>query len=88
MTAIVNETVSVKKKAQRQAGDLCLGVWQCARIFDFGVYNFCGLYQYAFLPPSADHNVALLLAFATFGVSFYASARWDYRWCTGRSLRA
>ncbi len=34
-----------------------------------------------FFPPSADHNVALLLAFATFGVSFYASARWDYRWC-------
>lgn len=26
--------------------------------FDFGVYNFCGSYQYAFLPLSADHNVA------------------------------
>lgn len=32
-----------------------------------------------FFPPSADHNVALLLAFATFGVSFYAPAWWNYR---------
>ena len=33
MTAIVNETGEREEKAQRQAGDLCLGVWQCARIF-------------------------------------------------------
>lgn len=32
-----------------------------------------------FFPPSADKNVALLLAFATFGVSFYAPAWWNYR---------
>ncbi len=42
-----------------------------SNFFDFGVYNFCGLYQYAFLPPVPILNVALLLAFATFGVSFF-----------------
>lgn len=40
--------------------------------FDFGVYNFFVVYIGAlFFPPSSDSNVGLLLAFATFGVSFF-----------------
>lgn len=40
--------------------------------FDFGVYNFFVVYiGVLFFPPSADENVGLLLAFATFGVSFF-----------------
>lgn len=40
--------------------------------FDFGVYNFFVVYiGVLFFPPSSDSNVGLLLAFATFGVSFF-----------------
>ncbi|MDR0806009.1 MAG: MFS transporter [Enterobacteriaceae bacterium] len=40
--------------------------------FDFGVYNFFVVYIGAlFFPPSSDPNVGLLLAFGTFGVSFF-----------------
>lgn len=39
--------------------------------FDFGIYNFFVIYiSVLFFPPSSDPNLALLLAFATFGVSF------------------
>ncbi len=40
--------------------------------FDFGIYNFFVIYiSVLFFPPSSDPNLALLLAFATFGVSFF-----------------
>jgi MFS family permease len=40
--------------------------------FDFGIYNFFVIYiSVLFFPPSSDSNLALLLAFATFGVSFF-----------------
>ncbi|SUB84289.1 Proline porter II [Pragia fontium] len=40
--------------------------------FDFGVYNFFVVYiGVLFFPPSSDPNIGLLLAFATFGVSFF-----------------
>jgi len=40
--------------------------------FDFGIYNFFVIYiSVLFFPPSSDPHLALLLAFATFGVSFF-----------------
>lgn len=40
--------------------------------FDFGIYNFFVIYiSVLFFPPSSDPNLALLLAFATFGASFF-----------------
>ncbi|HBC5207397.1 TPA: MFS transporter [Serratia marcescens] len=40
--------------------------------FDFGIYNFFVIYiSVLFFPPSSDSHLALLLAFATFGVSFF-----------------
>ena len=45
---------------------------QCAGVFDFGIYNFFVIYiSVLFFPPSSDPHLALLLAFATFGVSFF-----------------
>ncbi|STL47314.1 transporter transmembrane protein [Escherichia coli] len=71
MTAIVNETVSVKKKPSGRRVIFASAFGNALEFFDFGVYNFFVVYiSTLFFPPSADHNVALLLAFATFGVSF------------------
>lgn len=40
--------------------------------FDFGIYNFFVIYiGVLFFPPSSDPHLGLLLAFATFGVSFF-----------------
>ncbi len=51
MTAIVNETVSVKKKPSGRRVIFASAFGNALEFFDFGVYNFfCGLYQYAFLP--------------------------------------
>ena len=72
MTAIVNETVSVKKKPSGRRVIFASAFGNALEFFDFGVYNFFVVYiSTLFFPPSADHNVALLLAFATFGVSFF-----------------
>ncbi|EER1412323.1 TPA: MFS transporter [Escherichia coli] len=72
MTAIVNETVSVKKKPSGRRVIFASAFGNALEFFDFGVYNFFVVYiSTLFFPPSADKNVALLLAFATFGVSFF-----------------
>lgn len=72
MTAIVNETVDVKKKPSGKRVIFASAFGNALEFFDFGVYNFFVVYiSTLFFPPSADHNVALLLAFATFGVSFF-----------------
>lgn len=40
--------------------------------FDFSIYNFFVIYiSVLFFPPSSDPHLGLLLAFATFGVSFF-----------------
>ncbi len=85
MTAIVNETVSVKKKPSGRRVIFASAFGNALEFFDFGVYNFFVVYiSTLFFPPSADHNVALLLAFATFGVSFFMLAWWNYRRGLGR----
>ena len=72
MTAIVNESVSVKKKPSGRRVIFASAFGNALEFFDFGVYNFFVVYiSTLFFPPSADKNVALLLAFATFGVSFF-----------------
>lgn len=72
MTAIVNESVGVKKKPSGKRVIFASAFGNALEFFDFGVYNFFVVYiSTLFFPPSADHNVALLLAFATFGVSFF-----------------
>ncbi len=49
MTAIVNETVSVKKKPSGRRVIFASAFGNALELFDFGVYNFfCGLYQYTF----------------------------------------
>lgn len=48
MTAIVNETVSVKKKPSGRRVIFASAFGNALEFFDFGVYNFfCGLYQHA-----------------------------------------
>ncbi len=76
-----------EEKAQRQAGDLCLGVWHALEFFDFGVYNFFVVYISTF----SSHPVPIITSRCYWHLQrlcelFYASARWDYRWCLGRSL--
>ena len=89
MTAIVNETVSVKKKPSGRRGIFASAFGNALEFFDFGVYNFFVVYiSTLFFPPSADHNVAVTGICNVWCELFYASARWDYRWCLGRSLRA
>ncbi len=64
MTAIVNETVSVKKKPSGRRVIFASAFGNALEFFDFGVYNFFVVYiSTLFFPPSADHNVALLMAF-------------------------
>lgn len=43
MTAIVNETVSVKKKPSGRRVIFASAFGNALEFFDFGVYNFCGL---------------------------------------------
>ncbi len=72
MTAIVNGSVIVKKKPSGKRVIFASAFGNALEFFDFGVYNFFVVYiSTLFFPPSADKNVALLLAFATFGVSFF-----------------
>ena len=59
MTAIVNETVSVKKKPSGRRVIFASAFGNALEFFDFGVYNFFVVYiSTLFFPPSADHNVA------------------------------
>lgn len=65
------ETVNQKKPSgKRIIAASAFG--NALEFFDFGVYNFFVVYIGAlFFPPSSDENLGLLLAFATFGVSFF-----------------
>lgn len=88
MTAIVNGSVIVKKKPSGKRVIFASAFGNALEFFDFGVYNFFVVYiSTLFFPPSADKNVALLLAFATFGVSFLCARLVELSSGPGRSFR-
>ncbi|MBW9810116.1 hypothetical protein FJD13_25780, partial [Escherichia coli] len=69
-TAIVNETVSVKKKPSGRRVIFASAFGNALEFFDFGVYRFFVVYiSRLFFPPGADHNVSLFMALSTFGLS-------------------
>ncbi len=66
------QEVPVKKQKSGRRVIFASAFGNALEFFDFSVYNFFVVYiGVLFFPPSADENVGLLLAFATFGVSFF-----------------
>lgn len=67
---MASATVGNKPSGRRIIAASAFG--NALEFFDFGVYNFFVVYiGTLFFPPSSDENLGLLLAFATFGVSFF-----------------
>lgn len=71
-SAVPTETTAPVKKAGGRRVIFASAFGSALEFFDFGVYNFFVVYiGVLFFPPSSDPNIGLLLAFATFGVSFF-----------------
>ncbi|CAI2508601.1 Proline porter II [Serratia ficaria] len=71
-TTLSNEREIIKgRKVSGKRVIFAASFGNALEFFDFGIYNFFVIYiSVLFFPPSSDPNLALLLAFATFGVSF------------------
>lgn len=63
---------NIDPEGRRQKVIFAASFGNALEFFDFGIYNFFVIYiSVLFFPPSSDPHLALLLAFATFGVSFF-----------------
>ncbi|QBH98599.1 MFS transporter [Limnobaculum zhutongyuii] len=75
LTSTASEEVAVAKPEKKVSGRRVIfasAFGNALEFFDFGVYNFFVVYiGVLFFPPTSDPNIGLLLAFATFGVSFF-----------------
>ncbi|WGL93249.1 MFS transporter [Serratia marcescens] len=70
-TAVTQSEINVPSKTGGKKVIFAASFGNALEFFDFGIYNFFVIYiSVLFFPPSSDPNLALLLAFATFGVSF------------------
>ncbi|BEN78449.1 TPA: MFS transporter [Serratia marcescens] len=70
-TAVTQSEINTPSKAGGKKVIFAASFGNALEFFDFGIYNFFVIYiSVLFFPPSSDPNLALLLAFATFGVSF------------------
>ncbi|MBH3054220.1 MFS transporter [Serratia marcescens] len=70
-TAVTQSEINAPSKAGGKKVIFAASFGNALEFFDFGIYNFFVIYiSVLFFPPSSDPNLALLLAFATFGVSF------------------
>ncbi|WP_268593927.1 MFS transporter, partial [Escherichia coli] len=70
-TAVTQSEINAPSKTGGKKVIFAASFGNALEFFDFGIYNFFVIYiSVLFFPPSSDPNLALLLAFATFGVSF------------------
>lgn len=70
-TAVMQSKINAPSKTGGKKVIFAASFGNALEFFDFGIYNFFVIYiSVLFFPPSSDPNLALLLAFATFGVSF------------------
>ncbi|MGP1207791.1 MULTISPECIES: MFS transporter [unclassified Serratia (in: enterobacteria)] len=70
-TAVTQSEINAPSKTGGKKVIFAASFGNALEFFDFGIYNFFVIYiSVLFFPPSSDSNLALLLAFATFGVSF------------------
>ncbi|HAT5001653.1 MFS transporter [Serratia marcescens] len=70
-TAVTQSEINAPSKTGGKKVIFAASFGNALEFFDFGIYNFFVMYiSVLFFPPSSDPNLALLLAFATFGVSF------------------
>lgn len=70
-TAVTQSEINAPSKTGGKNVIFAASFGNALEFFDFGIYNFFVIYiSVLFFPPSSDPNLALLLAFATFGVSF------------------
>ncbi|MEB6080994.1 MFS transporter [Serratia marcescens] len=70
-TAVTQSEINAPSKTGGKKVIFSASFGNALEFFDFGIYNFFVIYiSVLFFPPSSDPNLALLLAFATFGVSF------------------
>ncbi|MGP0921033.1 MFS transporter [Serratia sp. CY81166] len=71
-TAATQPTINAPARVGGKKVIFAASFGNALEFFDFGIYNFFVIYiSVLFFPPSSDPNLALLLAFATFGVSFF-----------------
>jgi len=71
-TAATQSTINAPARVGGKKVIFAASFGNALEFFDFGIYNFFVIYiSVLFFPPSSDPNLALLLAFATFGVSFF-----------------
>lgn len=71
MTTVANTTECIRTKPRGRRIIFASAFGNALEFYDFGVYNFFVVYISTLFFPPSDNDVALLLAFATFGVSFF-----------------